>query len=56
MDDRHTRIKSKLAVKNVIESDRQKTMRDEAISGGCSKSTAQRVLTAALGMSHVSAR
>ena len=40
--------KQTLTVKNVIESDRR--------SAGCSKSTAQRFLTADLGMSHVSAR
>ena len=48
--------KQTLAVKNVIESDRRKTVREVAVSAGCSKSTAQRVLTADLGMSHVSAR
>ena len=45
-----------LAVKNVIGSDRRKTVRQVAVSVGCSKSTAQRVLTADLGLSHVSAR
>ena len=45
-----------LAVKNVIRSDRRKTVRQVAFSAGCSKSTAQRVLTADLGMSHVSTR
>ena len=48
--------KQTLAVKNVIESNRRKTVREVAVSAGCSKSTAQRVLTADLGMSHVSAR
>ena len=48
--------KQTLTVKNVIESDRRKTVRKVAASAGCSKSTAQRVLTADLGMSHVSAR
>ena len=48
--------KQTLAVKNVIESDRRKTVREVAVSAGCSKSTAQRVLIADLGMSHVSAR
>ena len=48
--------KQTLAVKNVIESDCRKTVREVAVSAGCSKSTAQRVLTADLGMSHVSAR
>ena len=45
-----------LAVKNVIRSDRRKTVRQVAFSAGCSKSTAQRVLTADLGLSHVSTR
>ena len=42
--------KQTLTVKNVIES-----AVEVAVSAGCSKSTAQRVLTADLGMSHVSA-
>ena len=33
-----------LAVKNVIGSDRRKTVREVAVSAGCSKSNAQRVL------------
>ena len=45
-----------LAVKNTIGSDRRKTVRQVAVSVCCSKSTAQRVLTADLGLSHVSAR
>lgn len=44
------------AVQDVIDSDRRKTVRDVAESAGCSKSTAQRVLTKELRMSHVSAR
>ena len=48
--------KQTLAVKNVIETDHRKTVREVAASSGCSKSTAQRVLTADLGMSYVSAR
>ena len=38
--------KQTLAVKNVIEGDRWKTVLEIAVSAGCSKSTAQRVLTA----------
>ena len=41
---------------NVIESNRWKTVHEVAVSTGCSKSTAQCVLTADLGLSHVSAR
>ena len=41
---------------NVIESDHRKTVREVAVSAGCNKSTAQLVLTADLGLSHVSAR
>ena len=48
--------KQVLAVKNVIRSDRRKTVRQVAFSAGCSKSTAQRVLTADLGLSNVSTR
>ena len=52
VDDRHARINSKLwpsitSLKAIVE---------VAVSAGSSKSTAQRVLTADLGMSHVSAR
>ena len=58
VDDRHARLKSKLrlAVKSVIESDSGKTVREGGVSAGCSKSTAQRVLTEDLGLSHVSVR
>ena len=45
-----------LAVKNVIGSNHWNTVRQVAVCVGCSKSTAQRVLTADLGLSHVSAR
>ena len=48
--------KQTLAVMNVIESDRRKTVSEVAVSAGCNKSTAQLVLTADLGLSHVSAR
>ena len=48
--------KQSLAVKNVIESDHRKTVREVSDSAGCSKSTAQRVLTAYLGLSYVSTR
>ena len=41
---------------NVIESNRLKTVHEVAVSAGCSKSTAQCVLTAELGLSRVSAR
>ena len=52
MDDRHARIKStflpsKTSLKAIVE---------VAVSAGCSKSTAQRVLPADLGRAHVSAR
>ena len=40
---------------NVIESNRWKTVQEVAVSAGCSKSTAQCVLTAELGLSHMSA-
>ena len=40
---------------NVIESNSWKTVHKVAVSAGCSKSTAQCVLTADLGLSHVSA-
>ena len=48
--------KQTLAVMNVIESNRWKTVHEVAFNAGCSKSTAQCVLTADLGLSHVSAR
>ena len=41
---------------NVIESNRWKTVHKVAVSAGCSKSTAQCVLTADLGLAHISAR
>ena len=41
---------------NVIESNPWKTVHEVAVSAGCSKSTAQCVLTADLGLLHVSAR
>ena len=41
---------------NLIESNPLKTVHEVAVSAGCSKSTAQCVLTADLGLSHVSAR
>ena len=41
---------------NVIESNRWKTVHEVAVSAGCSKSTAQCVLTADLDFLHVSAR
>ena len=45
-----------LAAKNVIGSDRRKTVLQVSVSAGCSNSTAQRVLTAYLGLSYISAR
>ena len=45
-----------LAVKNVIERDLRKTVHKVAVSAGCSKSNAQCVLTADLGLLHVSTR
>ena len=48
--------KQTLAFMNVIESNRWKTVHEVAVSAGCSKSTAQCVLTADLGFLHVSAR
>ena len=52
VDDRHARIKSKLRLSRTL----LKANSEVAVSAGCSKSTAQRVLTAYLGLSHVSAR
>ena len=56
VDDRHARKNQTLAVKNVIERDRRKTLHEVAVSASCSKSNAQRVLTADLGLLHVSTR
>jgi transposase len=44
------------SVKHVIDCDRRRTVRDVAEMAGISKSTAQRILTSDLSMSHVSAR
>ena len=52
MDDRHARIESRLWPSRTL----LKTVREVAVSVGCSKSTAQRVLTADLGLSYVSTR
>ena len=52
VDDRHARIKSKLRPSRTSLNE----IAEVAVSAGCSKSTAQRVLTAYLGLSHVSAR
>ena len=41
---------------NVIKRNRWKTVHEVAVSASCSKSTAQCVLIAELGLSHVSAR
>ena len=41
---------------NAIERNRWKTVHKVAVSAGCSQSTAQCVLTADLGLSHISAR
>ena len=48
--------KQTLAVMNVIESNLWKTVHKVAVSAGCSKTTAQCVLTADLSLSNVSAR
>ena len=52
VDDRHARIESRLWPSRTL----LKTVREVAVSVGCSKSTAQRVLTADLGLSYVSTR
>ena len=56
--DRHARIKSKLwpsrtSLKVIL---RRQCAKYIAVSAGCSKSTAHRVLTADLGILHISAR
>ena len=48
--------KQTLVVMNVIESNCWDTVHEVTVSAGCSKSTAQCVLTADLGLSHISAR
>ena len=55
VDDRHTRIKSKFWLSRTSFAAIRKTVRQVAVSAGCSKSTAQSVLTADLGLLHVSA-
>ena len=52
VDDRHARIESRLWPSRTL----LKTVREVAVSVGCSKSTAQRVLTADLGLLYVSTR